>query len=158
MPRLTSLNGCQSYLTGYSCWDNLIFCCTFNMKTHIPICDITPANTVPICTQKCRSIGCVYPNMCDSSCQWIHWRCKYLSFQWSMVHTRSLERVFCFVIRNFAVTAANSSCMLALSGRGEKKPRVLLSWKMGRHSPENNWVLICWTHCFGAVYSPTRKR
>ena len=46
-----------------------------------------------------------------------------------MVHKRSLERVFCSVIRNVAATAANSSCLLVLRGRGERKPQVFLSLK-----------------------------
>ena len=71
-------------------------CCRFHMKAHISIRYIAPANTVPICTQKFSSIRCVHLNMCDSSCQCFHWTCKYLSFQLSMVHARSLEQVFLF--------------------------------------------------------------
>ena len=40
-----------------------------------------------------------------------------------------LNKFFCSVIRNVASTADNSSCLIALSERGERKPQVFLSLK-----------------------------
>ena len=128
------VNPFQRYIpagkTQFSCWK-------FHMKSHIPIRDIAPANTIPIFTQKCRSIGCVHQNIFALSWQCLHRKCKYLSFQRSMVNTGSLERFFCLVIRNVAATADNRSFYIAFMGRGERKPHVLLSLKMGRHSQKN---------------------
>ena len=112
-----------------------LWCFKLHMKYHIPIYNISPANNIPICTQKICSIGCVNPNMCNSLCQCLHWTWKCLSFQLSMVHTCSLEQVFMFFNANFCRHCWQQILFFFhWEGEGKGNHKFCSVWKFWRHS------------------------
>ena len=167
------IKSCQSHCTGptFLVWMGVnpiyrdipagitwFFCCKFHMKNHIPICNISPTNTVSICTKSVVSLDvctliCAtrlssaftgHANICISNATW----CTHAP----------LNKFFCSVICNDSATATNSSCLIVLRGRGERKPQVLLSLKNVTSSTKNCWVVGCRPCCFGEIYSPTHIR
>ena len=81
-----------------------------------------------ICATRLANAFTGHANICPSNNPW----CTHAP----------LNEFFCLVIRNFVATADKISCLLALRGRGERKPKVFISLKKCRHSPKNVEFLV----------------
>ena len=158
MPHLPVSNGCQSYRSGYSCWCNLILLLQIsydNLYSYLWHCPWQHCPNMQIKVSFHRMwapeyVRLVLPmpftghaNICLSDAPW----CTHAP----------LKEFFCSVIYNVSTTLTNSSCLIALRGREERKPQVLLSLKNVTSLTKNCWVLGYWPCRFGVVYSPTRK-
>ena len=136
-------NGCQSYLAGYFCWDNLICILQISYeKKSLSVTSPLPTlskyahkSVVPldvfsqICATRLASAFTGHSNIFPSNAPWC-------------THSH-LNKFPCSLMHNIAVTPDNRSWLLVLIGRGERKPQVLLSLKNVILSSKKCWVLSC---------------